>query len=363
MATIKTVTLPSTQLNASLPTSSPANPIADLADPAAWLNTIKSTSFTDAFYLLLLSSIPIFFSLARIRQAAIEDQKEEEDECETGFRVAWQQVAHHPALMGLVEQYIYGTIPWGPWDASFIQNNWSKKGYLKRLIRGGVIPIDIREGGVQIYQKSKLKWNGWKVEPPVYVQSKSRAYFEFVIVLPLGQPENPLLPLDEARRSFIDNLLSQDKYAVTVSVYGARGIHQRTYDTPQLPPSSAPLEVGGDSWFKFLLPFTKDRVLRRVAFNLFKKTWTQREARQVGVLQLAQMIDYPDITVPLLARRPYAVVRVEALDYTPVRLDEFVFRMARRAGFTDVWIEDEMSRAVAKLYEEYRIDWRIAEIL
>lgn len=99
-----------------------------------------------------------------------------------------------PALMRMVEDYCLGKIPWGPWDARSV-HRWAAEGQkeretLKKIVRAGIIPLQMYGGGVQTYQTRDLKFeDGWKPILPEWAKSKGRAYFDFVVLFPGGARE------------------------------------------------------------------------------------------------------------------------------------------------------------------------------
>lgn len=168
------------------------------------------------------------------------------------------------------------------------------------------------------------------------------------------------------------NLVAQREVAVTASYYqpvpdiGRGGEQQHTWvyfddeqlthtKTTAMKASERDLEVGAESWCKWFLPFKKDGVLRSGTFQRRRK-FGRLEADRVVTLD--EFIKEQKTTVPWLSRNPYCVVRVEALDEEPARLDRWVYEEARKAKFQDIWTEDEASRAVGELYVRHGIDYQ-----
>jgi hypothetical protein len=335
--------------------STPHTPLSQLTELR-----ISIPSFIELQLLLLILSglsIPYFaykFLQYTGRIAAQEDYIRDYSD---GIKCAWKLNTKFAALMGLVERYLYKKEPWGPWDAWRIREHWPDKHTLKRLTRGGVIPLEIAEGGLRTYQKRRFRIGSKGLEWPLYVQSEGRAYFYFIVLYPHGQASNPIEELNAARTRFMRNLITQETYPVTASYFMDSDTYTHTRTTKNLRHSEDFLEAGAESWCKWFLPFKRDRVLRDGQFQRrTKRTGAIRHLE--AIVALDDFIDSPKKTIPLLAMRPFCVVRMEALDYTPVRLDNIVYQLARQANFTDLWPEDEASRAVGELYAAHGIDYK-----
>lgn len=298
----------------------------------------------DAHCLLLFLLIPLLLLLARHQTHLLNEETVQLSDDERALRLAWASATKHTQLLGLVEQYIYGRISWGPWDAGSLRDRWPQKRYLKRLIRGGVIPLEISEGGLQTYRK-KGRRRGWlDVLLPLYAQSKGRAYFVFAMPYPVA-------PVSGSKAAFLTRLLEQEEYAVTVSYYRRGGAYSRTrYSWKE--GNDGYLEAGALSRFDLLLPFMRDRVLKDGRLRRRKRVLGSSDNETDRTVRLEDcMLENPVKAVPLLVDKPFVMVRVEALDYTPAKLDEFVYQTARVADFEDMFLEDEMSRAIGALYD------------
>lgn len=255
-----------------------------------------------------------------------------DENVETLFKIAWM-TSRWPPFVGMVEQWIYGKIPWGPWDASSIQSRWPDKRCLKRLIRTGIVPLYIQEGGLRTYQKRKGKMFGWDVTWPTYVRSKGRAYFDFVMLFPNGNLTQSIPMLDQTRKDFREALKQQKQHAVTISFWHG-GKHSDLTEYSVLKPSTEFLEGGAEATFKLWLPFKSGKVI----------TPGRGQQKKLDLRDFLREDRNLKTAMPLLSLWPFAVVRVEALDYNPVRLDEFVFRLARNADLKEIWTEKHLSR-------------------
>ncbi|KAF2275392.1 uncharacterized protein EI97DRAFT_459302 [Westerdykella ornata] len=304
----------------------------------------------DAYCLLFVLLVPFILLWLSHQSNLLNEKSHQTTEDETALRPVWASATTHAQLLGLVEQYVYRRISWGPWDAGSLRDRWPEKRFLKRLMRGGVIPIEISEGGLQTYLKRGRSDTWWDVLLPTYAQSKGRGFFVFVMPYPVA-------PFHAFKKAFLTNLLAQDEYAVTVSYHRSGGWYSHSRYSP-MKASDEYLEAGALSRFGLLLPFMQDRVLKEG--RLVRKD--RVIGRHGGIDRAVTLEDFmseePGEAVPLLVSRPFVVVRVEALDHTPVRLDEFVYQEARDAGFIDVFMEDELSRAVGGLYDEHGIRWK-----
>jgi hypothetical protein len=317
-------------------------------DPTNWDVLIYSLIIISAP--VLVHKIAKYWQRTKARQAYL-------DRSLSAFRLAWSYNTRYAALIGLVERYLYGEEPGGPWDAWRIREHWPDKNVLKRLTRGGVIPLEIYSGGLRTYQKKRLSFYPDETRLPVYAQSKGRAYFYFVVIYPLGQHMSPQKGLNTARIKFMQNLFSQDRYPVTASYFNNVDDYTHTRTTARLRHSEDFLEAGATSRCKYFLPFKRDRVLKSGQFERRKKE-TGIYQHLEGVVTLEDFIDDPKTSLPLLGKRAFCIVRIESLDFSPVRLDEYVYELARDANFMDLWPEDEASRAVAALYDQFGLDWR-----
>lgn len=320
---------------------------------AAWIDATlyAFTTFNtpmDYIYFFLLLSLPITISAALQRRSAQEDEEDEEDVLRTICVNVWKHAVGFKKFFGLVEYWLRGDIQWGPWDAESVQNRWPDRTYMRRFCRSAIIPFRIERGGMQTYQKTYFRASGWDIKLPTYVQSKGRAYFEFLVLFPHGYETDPIPVRDKSRKKFLENLVRQKEYAVTISYWHLGKYHRRTDYSP-LRPTMDPLEAGAESKLKILLPFKSDEILQ--------------SGKGAGRLPLGDFVpEYQDFT-PLLATNPCAIIRVEALDYSPHRLDEFVFRMMREANVVDIWVEDDLARSLGKLLDRFGVVFDVSHEL
>ncbi|KAF2742771.1 hypothetical protein M011DRAFT_481393 [Sporormia fimetaria CBS 119925] len=294
---------------------------------------------------LWLLSIPLLYLLATRHEESLDEIDEIHAQNFIAFRLAWCKVRSYRALAGLVEQWIYGRIPWGPWDASYIQHHWPDKRFMKRLIRCGIIPLDIREGGTVTYQEEEEATRGWRAAFPVIVKSRSRPYFEFLVIHPDAMRGMPRL--NKARMRFLKDLSTQERFPITMVRFPDSALKEGTLEDCSLRTPTECLAVGKRSRLPFLLPFKSDFVR--------KAGGTLKDSETVP-LHLKDHVQSPLNDMPLVACRDHTVIRVESLRGETERLDEFVYQIAFEAGLEDVWTEDEMIRAVAALCEHYGIE-------
>lgn len=265
-----------------------------------------------------------------------------------------------------MEDYCLGKIPWGPWDARSV-HRWAAEGQkeretLKKIVRAGIIPLQMYGGGAQTYQTRDLKFeDGWKPILPEWAQSKGRAYFDFVVLFPGGAREGNWLyrEQNQGRADFMNRLFSHRQHSVSFWVHEHRSAGQMRRRAPQITEwwhdiarakkarhaSPAPrrgwLEAGARKAWKYLLPFKENEVL--VAGKTME-AWKED-------LVLEEYIDKPWIDVPLL-------VHVEALDSKPVAPDQVVLGLLEQARVGDVWPEWRMEESLGELYTQLRVDWK-----
>ncbi|KAF2657750.1 hypothetical protein K491DRAFT_776967 [Lophiostoma macrostomum CBS 122681] len=294
--------------------------------------------FYKIWYLVVAAFLVIYFLWAYRRQIQLEEETDIEETKEAAYRRSWKS-DRWPSIIGLVEAYFMGKISWAPWNGDSIRERWADKRPMKRFWRAGIIPLHIQPGGCGTYKKTDWKWWKWSFEFPKWMQSKQRAHFVFIIPHYDGLRKKTSHPEhDAARQDFLYYLLAQYEYPVSVSYWN--GMHEplgQASSETQSGPADYPLECGAQSRFKYLLPFKRDRVL----------------AKGLGeeIPQLDHYILDSYTQLPLVSRQAHAVVRVEALDYTPQRLDLWVYDCARTAGLADIWAEDELSRQLGGILQ------------
>jgi len=286
--------------------------------------------FSHPVILGIILAIILWRYFVQNREKAKKQRADAEESNKTDFQLTWRNVNTFLAFIGIAEQYTYGKVPWGPYDASSLQE-YPKKGRMKRLLRAGIIPLQISMGGIRTYKKGD-----------VWVQSKGRAHFDFVVPWPAGYSANPIPEYDRARSSFVERLQDQTKYPTTVTWFenaDATPVQSDAVEQPEIPKY---LEVGATSWTAWLLPLKRDKVLK----GSYSRSTT-----------LKSYMANPGLDLPVLANVPHAMVHIEASDHEPHRLDKFVHELATQAQLMDLWPEDELSKTLAVVYRDMGVRW------
>jgi hypothetical protein len=390
-------------------TSSPHN-AAKAHNDSDQMNSDESlnspvTAF-DLLLPLLFLLLPILLALWR-RRKNIHAQKAKNAasarlaEQEPEFWIAWQ-TRDLPVLYGLTELYITGAFPLGPWDVSSLRAWIAKYGgyFLRRLCRAGIVPLYIQDHGlgtrswpsvdedtsrdtgarqrvVKTYRtgsrratderpaRAPERMSAWQLFMawwesvldlwlPTYIQSKRRAYFDFLIPVPLDF--DPGVDHFSVQDGFVRNLVSKagtpvHDFSISIWVSGLAGGRATMINTGD--PDLA-LEYGATSHFKALLPFKKDRVLREatswaenlrvVRRRLVDETSTpiERENMEQRDEELRHDVHYymkkgsiPILEVPShTSTIRVAIIRVEKRDGSApgIPLDKFVAQAAWDAG-------------------------------
>jgi hypothetical protein len=358
----------------------------------------------DLLYPLLFLLLPILLALwrrsknlraqkAKIATAALLAARDPE------FWTAWR-TRDLPVLYGLTELYITGAFPLGPWDVSSLRAGIAKyRGhYLRRLCRAGIVPLYIQEhglgtrkwpsvdedtsrdtsaryGAVKTFGSKRAvderpicspeKMTSWKMGKawwesvldkwlPTYIQSKRRAYFDFLIPVPLDF--DPNVDNHYMQDLFVRKLISKvgtplHDFAISIWVSGLVDGRATMINTGN--PDVA-LEYGATSHFKAFLPFKKDRVLREGT------SWAEnlRNVRRRLVDPFITPVEGEDMerideelrhdvhyymkkgSIPILEVPPHtssirvAIIRIEKRDGSApgIPLDEFVAQAAWDAG-------------------------------
>ncbi|ORY10961.1 hypothetical protein BCR34DRAFT_336164 [Clohesyomyces aquaticus] len=230
-------------------------------------------------------------------------------------------------LCGLCEYYVAGKIPWGPWRVKDMVEQFPDPtmGFLRKLAKMGILTLYIQEGGSDTWGLTKVvrrlfhvpRFTNWTL----WTRSKRRAYIEFAIPLP---PEG-YEALDETRKNLLRFLRSpQNKHAAVIQYP-----HKLRATTPR-PSKGLPLETGSESRFRWRLSYHKDETLQEA---LEKKPLTWVDWVRPG-------------TCGLLEHGAFVFVRVEARDYGPARLDQFVFKTVVDLGCKELWTTEERIRNI-----------------
>ena len=307
----------------------PPNPLS------AYLHTLPKVNIMDwlieLFYIFLLCTVPLAFLTAHRRRKALLAHKRSERLRAVTLADLWLTPSWM-VFFGLCDLYMLGVLPTGPWKARAHASlkAWDEKRYLRRLVHMGIVPLAIQEGGVATRQERPLevveKWP--YVNLPRYVQSKRRAYFEFLVPMAKGysQPKDQWRDPRTTPFKILVNSLLRNRHGYLVTISNTRG------DIPvQHSPAVAYFrrirELGASSWLRFLLSLKSDRVLQ--------------PARGPNELDVSDFIR-PGVS-PLLDMHGCPLVRIEAPDFRRgKRFDKWVYGMAQEAGLVRVWGEDAL---------------------
>jgi hypothetical protein len=307
------------------------NPPASKSSISEFLHPYSFSTLVDwaieIFYIFLLATIPIAFLAAHRRKKTMLANKREESMRAATLADLWLTPSWM-AFFGLCDLYILGVLPTGPWKGSAHKSlkAWDEKRYLRRLVHMGIVPLQIQDGGVGTRREKALeiteRWP-W-VSPPIYVQSKRRSYFEFLVPMAKGYSQPKDLwrdPRTTPFKRFVQSLL-HNHHGFSVTISNAAGditIHNMhpEYDLQD------PREVGASSLLQVLLPFKPDRVLQ--------------SHKGPDELDISDFIK-PGFS-PLLDTRGCPLLRIENVKFGKRRLDEWVYGMAQKAGLGRVWNE------------------------
>ncbi|KAF2870249.1 hypothetical protein BDV95DRAFT_76460 [Massariosphaeria phaeospora] len=274
-------------------------------------------------WILLFLSVPLAISLAARQTEHLTSTAASSTSAQNAWSRVWD-MRRWLVFFGLAELHMLGSAPWGPWDSASIAQRWPEKLYVQRLLRTGLVPLRIESGG---FGTRVVRPGAWRdrfpdfFTMPLYVQSKQRARFEFLMPFPEGF-EGGATPLDAARRKFLQTLQhNATGYRVGIWIHRPR---KSWFSMPA--PSRLPFEIGATGCVEWVLPWKEDRVI------------------EAGKGTKAQPLS--DFIVPgrcpLLERQEMAIVRVECPDFRTVRLDRWVYGIAQNVGMTRLWTGQEL---------------------
>jgi hypothetical protein len=190
---------------------------------------------------LLLLFIPILWLIAHLYSLTLTRRLVRQPTTQQ-WDQAWQTNSW-PALYGLVRLSFDNN--WTDirtpftWQKSILRI-WHQpnRPWLGRLLAMGIIPLTIQDGGISTYRvpanrfltwkSGAANWFGW----PMYVQSKKRACFEFIVPRTyMTARRREKLSDREARESFLDaikeNRMDVDGANAAVEARGSGVIHLR----------------------------------------------------------------------------------------------------------------------------------------
>jgi hypothetical protein len=211
------------------------------------------------------------------------------------------------------------------------------------LLERGVIPLRIQDGGVTTTQIATWELTATFpfIEIPRYQQSKSRAYFEFLI----PHPE------DRAREvAALMGVLGENQLCYGISTRGHDDERMMTYeDAGELHGESRssrdfPMSVGAEACCEVLLPFLPDQEVHRGKggrvdrLDAYMRESTE-ETEDVGG------------RVPLLGLNSWVILRVEAGHWGYVELDHFVLGAVQDVGMEVRWVGDVCEQRAMKEIE------------
>jgi hypothetical protein len=368
-------------------TNSTATPVPthSLETRSAGLETklisfFQNVTWPNPLYTLLILSIPLLlypaYASQRARNRTARTSHDAQARLLERWKNAWATVSDWNVFFAMTDMWTAGALPWGPWNLSTIRGaRWPEKEDLYDIVRYGMIPLAIQKGGMQRYVKStnpnfseeeddKQTWPSiatYLSHLPVHVQSKGRAYFDFVIptfgIKIKGAGEKN--PGEKALQRFLNQLLNGKKYAVTICQWD----HSQVSKGTRVEPASfayhksenldvTPLESGAESRFPFLLPFKRDRVLTP-GRNLDEE---DDEMRNLKWKRFVEDEDIQRYTPKMYRPGNYTYVRIEAQDYAPHRLDRYVNGLAKRCGVLAVSPEREIVDFAEQLKEQFGLD-------
>ncbi|KAL5434721.1 hypothetical protein PMIN06_011298 [Paraphaeosphaeria minitans] len=271
----------------------------------------------------------------------------------------------HWVLSSLMSLWLRDCIPGdGPWRGRNARSLRDKqdKAALQKLVRMGIYPLFIQDGGLRTTEVRKGglgPWGGWTCR--LWKQSKKRAVFEFAVPRARGwivQDEAVMDAKEKARRKTDDdyiqfvyhlchskNLRRAARWRVAVSgqewVRGQDrllGLTQR--QSKAEPDHSVPWEMGATSSIRAFLPFKGDRILR-VGVKI-DRIW--------GIV--ANWL----VDTRLLTTIHVPVVRIEAPDSQYIELDKEILLIAQESGLDTDWDETLANFELRKAYRRAELD-------
>ncbi|KAF2825298.1 hypothetical protein CC86DRAFT_258781, partial [Ophiobolus disseminans] len=237
-------------------------------------------------------------------------------------------------LMGLANDHQWTHTPFHAYPSVYKAWHQHNRPWQKRLLAMGIIPLAIHDGGVETY---RVKYHGFGfkkwflyVKWPTYLQGKRRACFEFLIPHPNH---------DEKRKRFLESIIENRKSSSAEHSYGVAVRYsppdqgQIFYSLLNPPPTQGkPFEVGAQSALEPLLPFKRDKVIKRgYGERCNSLTFYMRE--------------FDPSRVPLLQKSDTILVRIEAKHFGEEQLDRFVFHLGQDADLDVEWVESHAREA------------------
>jgi hypothetical protein len=309
--------------------------------------------------LTILFSILIVDYFVHRRRVCISTKEDQEQELAEAWQEPWS-TKDWSTLYGLIalahENNIQPRyIPFHTEHISTIQVRFKRphRWALRRLLERGVIPLRINDGGVSTTQA--VTWDISLTIPfiqlPHYQQTKSRAFFEFLI------PH-----AEQAEVAHLISILGRNRmgYGISKRTHNSISPEPDCYTASSLrnrhkSGSGFPLSLGAWSICEVLLPFLPDTEILQAQgawvdwLHSYFRSGPDTEDGQDDCSQSDLCTERVPL-VPLLQYSSCAIVRLEAPHWGYVELDNFVLGAVEESGLEDRWVWSVCkSRAVEEL--------------
>ncbi|KAF2438235.1 hypothetical protein P171DRAFT_449437 [Karstenula rhodostoma CBS 690.94] len=353
-----------TRLNATM-SDTPDPPILRLWNH--WHTTLART--TPLLWAVLVLSVPIVLYAAWLVThsrtfTAYFSARTNDARARQTFPSLWN-TRDHWVLSSLISLWLHGRIPGdGIWTADNARSLRDKedKSALQQLVRMGIYPLFIQDGGLRTTEEKKGglgPWGRWTLR--VWKQSKKRAVFEFAVPRARGWAigEEAVENAQERERRRLDakyiqfvshlclnkNLRRAARWRVAASgerlMDGQDGaLRLATFGSKARPDVRVPWEMGATSRIRAFLPFKSDRNLRTGA--KIDWAWANLANWLVGTRLLM------GIHVP--------VVRIEAPDSQYIELDKEVLLIAQQSALDSDWDETFANFELRKAYRRAELN-------
>lgn len=288
------------------------------------------------FLVLLVASVPVAYYNVQQRKKYQVARKRRRKRYGDRYAPLWWTESW-PVLFGLYDLCILGVLPFSAWKEKTRRSirAWYEKRYLRRLTLMGILPLYIQDGGLDTRKKGELE-SDHPSKFPQYVQSKKRAYFEFLVPKARGFTigSSKFAGQDMAYRVFVRRLF-ENRHGYRVCVSGELDGWETVCSDPP-PDPDQPLEVGAESSVELMLPFKRDQVIQ--------------PGKGKDGQELTEFYE-PD-SCPLLETVRCPLVRIEAPHHERIRLDEWVYGVAQEVGLERVWKEGLLHSHVSTWIKE-----------
>ncbi|KAK7185760.1 hypothetical protein PSPO01_08010 [Paraphaeosphaeria sporulosa] len=326
-------------------------------------------STTPSLWACLVLSVPLVLYVAwlvthsRTFTAYLEARTKHASARQT-FPSLWN-TRDHWVLSSLISLWLRDCIPgdgmWRGRNARSLRDKEDKSA-LQKLVRMGIFPLFIQDGGLRTTEVRKGglgPWGWWTCR--LWKQSKKCGVFEFVVPRARGwmiQEEAVTDAKEKARRRMDDNYIQfvyhlcrsknlrrAARWRVAVSGQEWVGGEDRPLEltvhwSKAEPDRSVPWEMGATSCIRAFLPFKGDRILRKGA--RIDRLWGTVADWLMGTRLLTT------IHVP--------VVRIEAPDSQYIELDKEILLIAQESGLDEDWDETLANFELRKAYRRAELD-------